>query len=141
MPAPTLGYSNLTLGTIQDLPALQLAPPPAPLPPAPTTSAVKDVAPDSTRMTTATPAVPLTKVQPVYPELARRMNVAGTVHVAIVVDTAGKVISAKAADGPPILRGSAELAVKQWRFRPSTMNGKPVIGSGTVSVRFSPDRR
>jgi TonB family protein len=69
------------------------------------------------------------------------MKVTGTVHVAIVVDTTGKVISAKAVDGSPMLRGSAELAVKQWRFKPSTMNGKPVNGSGTVSIVFSPDSR
>ena len=78
---------------------------------------------------------------PVYPDLARRMNVTGTVHVAIVVDTTGKVTSAKAVDGSPVLRGSAELAVKQWRFEPATMNGKPVTGSGTVSVTFNPERR
>jgi len=143
MPAPTLGRSNLTLGTIQDLRSLQPAEmaAPLPLPPAPTASTVKNVVPDVTRATTATPAVPITKVQPLYPELARRMNVTGTVHVAIVVDTTGKVISAKAVDGSPVLRGAAELAVKQWRFKPSTMNGKPVTGSGTVSIMFSSDRR
>jgi len=102
---------------------------------------VKSIVPDVTRAITATPAVPLTKVQPYYPDLARRMNVTGTVHVAIVVDTTGKVISAKAIDGSPVLQGSAERAVKQWRFKPSTMNGKPVSGSGTVSIVFSPDRR
>ena len=140
MPAPTLGHSNLTLGAIQNLPSFQPALPQAPLPPGPTATAVKNVVPDSTRTTSATPAVPLTRVQPVYPELARKMNVAGTVHVVIVVDTAGNVISAKAVDGPQLLRGSAELAVKHWRFRPSTMNGQPVTGSGTVSVMFNPDR-
>jgi hypothetical protein len=39
-----------------------------------------------------------------------------------------------------MLRGSAELAVKQWRFKPATMNGVPVNGSGTVSVVFNPDQ-
>ena len=143
MPAPTLGHSNLTLGTIQDLPSLQPAEMvvPLPLPPAPTTSTVKSAVPDVARFMTATPAVPLTKVQPIYPELARRMNVTGTVRVAIVVDTTGKVISVKAIDGSPVLRGSAELAVKEWRFKPATMNGKPVTGSGTVSIMFGPDRR
>ena len=143
MPAPALDRSNLTLGTIQDLPSLQLAQiaAPLPLPPAPTASTMKNVAPDVALTTTATPAVPIAKVQPIYPELARRMKVTGTVHVAIVVDTTGKVISAKAVDGSPVLRGSAELAVKQWRFKPSTMNGKPVNGSGTVSIVFSPDNR
>jgi len=143
LPAPTLGRSNLTLGTIQDLPPFQLAQiaPPLPLPPPPAASTVKNVAPDVARTATATPAVPIAKVQPIYPEFARRMKVTGTVHVAIVVDTTGKVISAKAVDGSPMLRGSAELAVKQWRFKPSTMNGKPVNGSGTVSIVFSPDSR
>lgn len=143
MPAPALDRSNLALGTIQDLPSLQLAQiaAPLPLPPAPAASTMKNVAPDVALTATATPAVPIAKVQPIYPELARRMKVTGTVHVAIVVDTTGKVISAKAVDGSPILRGSAELAVKQWRFKPSTMNGKPVNGSGTVSIVFSPDNR
>jgi len=143
MPAPTLGRSTLTLGTIPDLPSLQPAQisTPLPLPPVSPAITVKNVVPDVARTTTAIPAVPITKVQPIYPELARRMNVTGTVHVEIVVDTAGKVISAKAIDGSPVLRGSAELAVKQWRFKPSTMNGKPVTGSGTVSIVFSPDRR
>jgi TonB family protein len=143
MPAPALDRSNLTLGTIQDLPSLQLAQiaAPLPLPPPPAASTVKNVASDVARTATATPAVPIVKVQPIYPEVARRMKVTGTVHVAIVVDTTGKVISAKAVDGSPMLRGSAELAVKQWRFKPSTMNGKPVNGSGTVSIVFSPDSR
>ena len=113
---------------------------PLPLPPNPVSSAVKQAVPEAIRTTTATPALPVTKVQPIYPELAKRMKVTGTVHVAIVVDTTGKVISAKAVDGATVLRGSAALAVKQWRFRPATMNGAPVTGTGTVSVVFSPDR-
>jgi TonB family protein len=143
MPAPTLGRSNLTLGTIQDLRSLQpleMAAP-LPLPPAPTASTVKNVVPDVSRTTTATPAVPISRVQPIYPDLARKMNVTGTVHVAIVVDPTGKVISAQAIDGSPVLRGSAETAVKQWRFKPSTMDGKPVTGRGTVSIMFGPNRR
>jgi len=138
LPTPTIGSSNLTLGTIQGLPSLQsdLPPTPLPLPPGvPPRPAMNDLT-DSTGSTNATSAVPLAKVKPVYPELARRMNVSGTVHEAIVVYTAGKVISAKAFDGPPALRGSAAAAVKQWRFTPSTMNGNAVNGTGTVSVVF-----
>jgi periplasmic protein TonB len=143
MPAPTLLRPNVPLGAIQNIPTLQSAQPPAPLPlpPNPASSTVKPAVPEAIRTTTATPALPVTKVQPIYPELARRMKVTGTVHVAIVVDTTGKVISAKAVDGATVLRGSAELAVKQWRFKPATMNGMPVTGSGTVSVVFNPDRR
>jgi protein TonB len=81
------------------------------------------------------------KVQPVYPELALRTKVGGTVQVAFVVDAEGKVASARAIDGQAMLRAAAELAVKQWRFRPATVNGKPVVGRGTVSVTFSPSTR
>ena len=142
MPAPTLNRSNLPLGAIQDIPTLQSAQPlaPLPLPPNPVSSAVKQAVPEPIRTTTATPALPISKVQPIYPELAKRIKVTGTVRVAIVVDTTGKVISAKAVDGATVLRGSAELAVRQWRFRPATMNGAPVTGTGTVSIVFTPDR-
>ncbi|MCI0628453.1 MAG: TonB family protein [Acidobacteria bacterium] len=143
MPAPAIGGSSLPLGTIQDLQSLKPGLPAAPLP-LPLSlpgSSVKGVVPDSPRPLPASPAVLLTKVQPVYPEMARKMNVEGTVHVAIVVDTAGRVTSAKALSGPPLLRGSAELAVKQWRFKPASINGKPVAGNGTVSVVFNPGRR
>jgi periplasmic protein TonB len=138
-PPPDLSHSNPEMGVIQNLPSLQPGPPEAPLqlPPTPTDSAATNVVPDSIRKTLATPAVPLTKVQPHYPDLARRMNVSGTVRVAIIVDTAGKVTSAKAVDGPSVLQGPAEQAVRQWLFRPATMNGEPVAGSGTVSVVFS----
>lgn len=143
MPAPALSHSNLTLSTLQDLPSVEpvLPPAPLPLPPGPIDAPVKNVIPDSTQTTAAIPPLLVKKVRPIYPDLARRMNVAGTVHVAIVVDTAGKVVSAEATDGPAVLRGAAELAVKQWRFRPSTMNGIPVAGKGTVSVLFSPNPR
>jgi TonB family protein len=138
MPAPSLGRSTMNLGTLQNFASIQPAPPsaPLPLPPSPPASPVKDISPDP-RTAAAIPAIPVSKVQPVYPELARRMKVTGTVRVAITVNTAGKVTSAKAVDGPAVLRASAEQAVKQWLFSPATMNGKPVIGTGTVSILFN----
>jgi len=132
----------MTLGTLQNFSSIEPALPsaPLPLPPSPAASPVKDMTPDP-RTAAAIPAVPVSKVQPVYPELARRMKVTGTVRVAITVDTAGKVTSAKAVDGPAVLRTSAEQAVKQWLFSPATMNGKPVPGTGTVSILFNSDQR
>jgi protein TonB len=88
-----------------------------------------------------TAAMALVKVEPVYPELARRMNMGGTVEVNITVDQTGKVAEAKAVSGPTILRGAAEAALQQWKFRPAIVNGKPVIGTGKVSVIFHKPQR
>ncbi len=148
MPAPTLDRSNLPLGAIQDMPTLQPAQPlaPLPLPPNPVSSAVKKAVPEAIRTTTATPALPITKVQPIYPELAKRMKVTGTVHVAIVVDTTGKVISAKAVDGAtsaPRIGGTGRetMAIQtchdEWRASDWNWNRFDRVQPGpTLNTRF-----
>jgi TonB family protein len=55
-------------------------------------------------------------VAPVYPAVARAVRATGLVYVGIEVNDAGKVISANAVSGHPLLRRSAELASVQWRF-------------------------
>jgi TonB family protein len=57
-----------------------------------------------------------TKVVPVYPELAKRMNIGGTVRVELTVDKAGQVKAAKAIGGPPLLIDAAVSAAKQFKF-------------------------
>jgi TonB family protein len=79
------------------------------------------------------------RVEPVYPEAARAARVSGTVTIAIVVDEEGNVVSASAISGHPLLRQSAESAVRQWRFTPTQVSGQPVRTSGTVRVSFTPD--
>ena len=58
------------------------------------------------------------KVAPVYPELARRMNVAGTVKVQVTIAANGAVKSAKALGGHPLLIDPAVDAVKKWKYEP-----------------------
>jgi len=67
------------------------------------------------------------KVSPAYPELARRMNVSGTVRVEITITPAGSVKSAKALGGHPLLIDSAIDAVKKWKFEPATEETTQVI--------------
>ena len=74
-----------------------------------------------------------TRVQPVYPELARRMNLTGTVKVQVVVAPNGTVKDAKIVGGHPVLANAAMDAVKKWRFEPATMES-----SGTVDFKFEP---
>ncbi|HSE49312.1 MAG TPA: energy transducer TonB [Terriglobales bacterium] len=59
------------------------------------------------------------KVAPAYPELAKRMNVSGTVKIEVVITPAGTVKSAKAVGGHPLLIDSAMEAVKKWKFEPA----------------------
>src|SRR5512147_3234325 len=58
------------------------------------------------------------KVAPSYPELARRMNVAGTVKVQVTIAPNGSVKAAKALGGHPLLIDPAVEAVKKWKYEP-----------------------
>ncbi len=58
------------------------------------------------------------KVAPVYPELAKQMNVGGTVKVQVIVAANGTVKAAKALGGHPLLIESAVDAVKKWKYEP-----------------------
>jgi|SRR5215216_766512 len=75
--------------------------------------------------------------KPVYPAEARRLKVSGTVTVQVVVDENGKVISAKATDGPLPLREAAEAAARQATFAPTTKDGITVKVAGTLTYDFA----
>lgn len=75
------------------------------------------------------------KVQPVYPELARKMNITGSVKVEVVVAPNGTVREAKVVGGHPVLANAALDAVKKWRFEPA-----PTESSGVVDFKFEPQR-
>jgi TonB family protein len=72
-----------------------------------------------------------TKVQPAYPDLARKMNITGTVKVQVTVSPNGTVKDAKVVGGHPLLASAALDAVKKWRFEPA-----PVESSGVVDFKF-----
>jgi TonB family protein len=74
-----------------------------------------------------------TKVQPVYPDLARKMNITGTVKLQVVVSPNGTVKDAKVVGGHPVLASAALEAVKKWRFEPAA-----VESTGVVDFKFEP---
>lgn len=74
--------------------------------------------------------------KPVYPPLARAAKASGPVVVEVTVDEAGKVVSASATSGHPLLRQSAVQAAYQARFRPTLISGKPVKVTGTITYNF-----
>jgi TonB family protein len=75
------------------------------------------------------------KVSPVYPELAKRMNITGVVKVLITVTTSGVVKDAKVVGGHPVLANAALDAVKKWRFEPAAQEA-----TGIVEFRFDPSQ-
>ncbi len=57
-----------------------------------------------------------TKTAPVYPDLARRMNVTGKVKIEVVIAPDGHVKATRVIGGHPLLVQPCQDAVKEWRF-------------------------
>ena len=60
-----------------------------------------------------------TKTAPVYPELAKRMNVGGKVKIEVVITPDGHVKSTRVVGGHPLLVQACQDAVKEWKFVPA----------------------
>ena len=73
------------------------------------------------------------KVQPFYPELARKMNIAGTVKIEVTVAPNGNVKEARIVGGHPVLANSALDAAKKWRFEPAAAES-----TGVIEFKFEP---
>ena len=73
------------------------------------------------------------KIQPEYPEIARKMGLTGTVRLQIVVAPNGNVKDTKVIGGHPILVNAALDAVKKWRFESAAAET-----TTAVEFRFDP---
>ena len=71
-----------------------------------------------------------------YPQAARQSNIQGTVTLALNIDANGKVVGAEALSGPLLLRQPAIDSVKQWKYSPGLIDGKPSPSQTTVKVEF-----
>jgi protein TonB len=78
----------------------------------------------------------ISSVHVTYPPSAKQTGIQGTVTVAASVDESGNVSTAKALNGPLLLRQSAVDAVRQWKYSPGTADGRPVASQVTVAVEF-----
>jgi TonB family protein len=77
----------------------------------------------------------ITRVPPVYPELARRMGITGTVVVHVTILANGTVSDAHVESGHKLLAPAAEQAVHQWRFATapdSTVMNIEIVFSATA---------
>jgi TonB family protein len=74
-----------------------------------------------------------TKVQPSYPELAKKMQISGTVKIEVTVATNGTVKEARIVGGHPVLATAALDAAKKWRFEPAATES-----TGVIDFKFEP---
>jgi TonB family protein len=75
--------------------------------------------------------------QPAYPESAKQQQIQGTVELDVRIDETGHVADARVISGPEALSDAALKAVKQYVYKPTMLNGKPVIVLTTVKVGFA----
>jgi TonB family protein len=67
------------------------------------------------------------RVVPSYPELARQMDIKGTVRIGVVVTPAGKVKTAQLIGGHPVLAKAAMDAIDKWKWAPTSQETKELI--------------
>jgi protein TonB len=79
----------------------------------------------------------ITQTRPLYPPLARQARIQGNVVLHAIIDKDGKVAQLEVISGHPLLVQSALDAVKQWRYKPTTLNGDPVEVDTTITVTFT----
>jgi protein TonB len=76
------------------------------------------------------------RVQPEYPGLAKNIGFSGTVILRARIGTDGEVRDLQLVSGNALLARSALEAVRQWRYRPTMLNGQAVDVETQITVNF-----
>ncbi|MEJ7618125.1 MAG: TonB family protein [Pyrinomonadaceae bacterium] len=126
VPPPAVGSGGPPGAGVGTGPVVEAAPPPPPAPP-------KRTAPISGGVLNGKA---ISKPAPPYPAIAKAARASGTVTVQIVVDESGKVVSAKAVSGHPLLLQAAQQAAYQARFSPTLLSNQAVKVSGVITYNF-----
>jgi periplasmic protein TonB len=86
--------------------------------------------------TLVTPPVKVRDASPVYPEVPRLARVEGQVVIEAVIGVTGDVVETRVLRSTPMFTEAALAAVRQWKYRPTLLNGRPVPVVLTVTVTF-----
>lgn len=76
------------------------------------------------------------RTMPIYPDIAKKMNLAGTVKVQATVSADGSVKSVQPVGGSPVLIQAAQDAVYKWKFVAATAESKELI-----ELHFDPQQQ
>ena len=81
-------------------------------------------------------AVVLQRVEPDYPESARQLQLQGPVVLDVRIGQDGGVQQMTLVSGQPLLVQAAKDAVKQWRFKPPVVDGRPATTQTRITLNF-----
>jgi protein TonB len=81
-------------------------------------------------------AMLVNRVEPIYPTAAKNMHVSGSVVISALIAADGSIQSLKVVSGSPLLAGAALTAVREWRYKPTLLNGEPVQVETLITVNF-----
>jgi periplasmic protein TonB len=120
--------SEATLGDI-----LGPATPTMPAPPAASREAPrKPLAVDSGVME----AMLVRRIEPIYPKIAEVARISGPVVLSAIIASDGSIQSLTLVSGNPVLAPAAEVAVREWRYKPTMLDGQPVEVETLITVNF-----
>jgi protein TonB len=75
--------------------------------------------------------------RPVYPPLAKQARIQGVVRFTAIIGRDGTIQNLTLVSGHPLLVSAAQEAVKQWRYKPTLLNGEPVEVVTQIDVNFT----
>jgi periplasmic protein TonB len=78
----------------------------------------------------------ISRVEPVYPEDAERQRIEGVVKLHVIIDRDGNIQNIDQMTGPPLLVAAAANAVRQWKYKPTSLGGQPVEAGVDVTAVF-----
>ena len=84
------------------------------------------------------PLTPLVRIPPIYPARAKRQGIEGWVRVKFLVQQNGRVTRVEILEAVPenLFDKSVLRCVRQWRFKPGTVDGEPVDVRAETVIRF-----
>jgi TonB family protein len=136
--APAAGVAGAPSASLLSA-AARTSNPPAPPPGGslsfPSANPALPMSPASTATTTREAKL-ISSTRATYPAAAKESHVQGSVAIFASIDPKGNVSEVKALSGPMILRQAAIEAVKQWKYSPALLNGKPAPAEVTINVDF-----
>ena len=81
-----------------------------------------------------------TRVEPLYPKLAIQIQREGRVELHALISTEGRIESLEVISGDPLFIQSALAAVREWRYRPTILNGRPIEVDTRITVIYTLSR-
>jgi protein TonB len=106
--------------------------------PVPVIAAPVKVVSAAARSTGATSAQVLTQVKPVYPMAAKIMHAQGSATLKVKIAKDGSVSDVQWVNGNSVFKDAALTAVRQWKYKPATLNGEPAEATQEVTLKFLP---